>query len=248
MSKAIRMAKHIAVEKEIKSAWEKIKAETFKVFKGSDLFVGMEKTYTPKSDSEEPLPPVKKEAVTTVSERLTWTQKFMVPLLDYELTRDAGNMSAKADIKIGDNVIISQVPVTTLLSLEKRLKELREIYDSAPTLDLSREWKKSPQNPRFMQHGPVTTYRSKKVTKGVILAPATEKFPANVEKVVEDVQIGTFQETILSGALSPGDKAKYLNRIDQLIAAVQVAREEANEVMVTPTQMGNDLLKFIHAD
>lgn len=248
MAKTIRMATHIAVEKEVKSAWEKIKAETFKVFKGSDLFVGMEKTYTPKSENEEPLPPAKKEAVTTVSERLDWTQKFLIPLLDYELTRDSGNMSAKADIKIGDSVLVAQVPVTTLLSLEKRLKELREIYNSAPTLDQSRKWDKNPQNPRFLQYGPVTTYRTKKVTKGVILAPATKEHQALIEKVVEEVQIGTFQETIWSGALTPGDKAKYLDRIDKLITAVQVAREVANEVMVTPAQMGDALLKFIHAD
>ena len=248
MVKTIRMAKHIAIEKEVKSAWEKIRAETDKVFKGSDLFVGMEKTYTPKNENEEPLPPVRKEAVTTVNERLTWTQKFLIPLLDYEFTRDSGNMSARADIKIGDNVLVSQVPVTTLLSLEKRLKELRGIYDSAPTLDLSRKWEKSPQNQRFMQFGPVTTYRTKKVTKGVILSPATKEHPAQVERVVEEVQIGTFQETVWSGALTPGDKAKYLERIDQLIAAIQVAREEANEVQISPVQLGDTLLKFIHAD
>ena len=247
MAKAIRMAKHIAAEQGLKTAWEKIRAETDKVFKGTDLFVGVEKTYTPKTENEEPLPPVKKEAVTTVSERLEWTQKFLIPLLDYELTRDTGNMSAKADIKIGDIVLVAQVPITTLLSLEKRLKDLRGIYDSAPTLDMSRKWEKSVQNPRFQQYGPITTYRTKKVTKGVILVQPTKEHPAQVERVVEEVQIGSFQETTWSGALSPGDKAKYLARIDQLISAVQMAREDANEVMVTPTQIGEALLKFIHA-
>ena len=248
MAKSIRMSKHIALEQGLKTAWEKIRAETDKVFKGTDLFVGMEKTYTPKTESEEPLPPVKKEAVTTVSERLEWTQKFLIPLLDYELTRDTGNMMAKADIKIGDTVLVAQVPVTTLLSLEKRLKDLRGIYDKAPTLDMSRKWEKSPQNPRFMQYGPITTYRTKKVTKGVILVQPTKEHPAQVERVVEEVQIGVFQETIWSGALSPGNCAKYLARIDQLIAAVQEAREDANEVLVSPMQIGDALLKFIHAD
>ena len=245
---AKKLFKLIACEKEIKSAWEKIRNETLKVFKGASLFMGREKIYQPLKDDGKPLPNEKKEVVTTVEERLAWTAKFLFPLLDYELTRDSGNQKAHAKLTVNGVVIAETVPVTFLMLLEKRLKELREVYDAIPTLDLSGKWETCQNNKKLFQFGPITTYRTEKVTKGVTLAPATDKYPAQVEKVVEDVAIGTFKETLFSGAIQPGVKAKYLERIDQLIAATQTAREDANEEEVTDKKIGDNLVKFIHAD
>jgi hypothetical protein len=241
-----KLFQHIASEPELKGACEKITAETLKVFKGADLFNGLTKNYVPKESDGDPLPPEKKELVTTVEKRLDWMRPFIEKMIDYEVTRDKTNTSAKADIRVGDVALAKDVPVTTLLSLEGRLKALRNVYDSMPTLDMSKRWELEAGTVDVFRHGPVLQYRTAKKTKVVVLHVPTKEHPAQVKDVVEDVMIGTFDTTYTSGAVMPGVKASLLGRIDRLIEAVKDARMRANEVQVEGVAIGEALFDFIH--
>lgn len=242
---AKKLFQHIAVEPELKGAHEKMRAETLKVFKGSDLFVGFSKEYSPKDADGDKLPPERKEVVTTVNKRLEWTSKSVIELLDYEMTKDVANMQAKASLEVDGKVIAENVPATTLLSLEKRLREVREYYDAIPTLDMAKAWKPE-DNSDIFKFGPVVQNKTAKKTVALTLAPATKEHPAQVKDFVEDVTIGHFETMNFSGALHPGNKAGYIERIDKLIVAVKGARMRANEVATTDAKIGKSIFDYIH--
>lgn len=236
----------IVTEPEKRGQYEKIRGETIHVFKGGDLFKGLRKSYEPKASDGDPLPGDEKQIVTTVAKRLAWTEKYVVEMMDYEATRDKTNMKAKADIVVNGVVLVKDLPATTLLSLEKRLKEVREYYDRIPTLDLSQVWDLIKGSEDTYQHGPEVQHRYVKQTSGVILAPATDKHQATVKEVTVDVHVGDFKSTHFSGEMQPGDKANFLSRIDGLITAVKEARQKANEAEVEELKVGQALFNYIH--
>lgn len=243
----MKMPELLALEPEKKGAAQKILAETLKVFKGQDLFFGRTKTYQPDEENGEPLPEERKELVTTVNERLAWNAKPVIEMLDLMVSKDKTNQKTVADLTLGSKTI-KGLPATALLALEKRLREIRNVYDAAPTLDMSFQWQRDPQNKDKWINGPTSTYRTAKVTKGVELAKATDKHQALVEKVVEDKKIGTFLTRITSGALHPEQKARYLAKIDQLIELVKQARMTANQVEVDKIEIGKAIFDFIHQE
>jgi len=242
-----KLFKHLAGENEKKTGATKIMAETLKTFRGGDLFFGRFKKYVPLAENGEPLPEERKELVTTVNDRLAWNAKPIIEMLDHMATKDKANQKACADLVIG-RVTIPGVPATCLLALEKRLREIRNIYDAAPTLDMSVQWARSSEHKDKYINGPIKTFRTAKVTKGVELSKATEKHAAQIEKVVEDQTIGTFETTTVSGALHPEQKARYLAKIDQLIETVKAARMDANLVETEKVEVGKAIFDFIHAD
>lgn len=242
-----RLNQHMAIENDKRTAAQKIVAETQKTFKGQDLFYGLLKRYEPKFADGDPLPDDRKELVTTVDKRLDWTKGPIIAMLDHMATKDKTNQKANADLVVDGVTIGTNLPATTLLALEKKLREVRAYYDACPTLDLSVEWKKDEASAGVWVHGPVDSYRTAKQMKPIEIAKPTEKHPGQYEKVVEDVTIGTFHTTRHSGALHPGKKAEYLSKIDKLIEAAKDARMRANQAEVEKVEIGAKIFDFIHS-
>ena len=90
----------------------------------------------------------------------------------------------------------------------------------------------------------VTTKTEKKVTP-VILYPATEKHPAQIEKVTEDVPVGTFTLSVISGATTAIQKANVIAVLDDLIIEVKKARTRANSVEVQKVYIGKTLTDLV---
>lgn len=244
----MKLFQHVVNAPEVKGAWDKIKAETLKTFKtGHGIFVGFVKTYAPKVEGGDPLPDERKELITTVPDRLRWTLKFLAPLLDFEYTRDKANASASADLVVNGVTLAKAVPATTLLGIEKRLRELRDVFEAAPTIDLAQNWKGIADQPERFQYGPTQTYRTAKKTQAVVMSPATDKHPAQVKDVVEDVTIGTFTTTHYCAGLQPGEKARLMERLDSLLEATKAARMQANEATVTPSAIGKTVTDWLLA-
>ncbi len=241
---AEKLHQHLAAKKEVEQGYEKIKQETLKVFKTSDKVEGLQKDYTPFDDAGQKVPPEKKEVVTTVPDRLRWFWNHATALIDFRATSDATNCEAKAKLEFG-GVDFGELPTTFLLALEKQLEELRAIYDSVPTLDMTRDWKASSRKDIF-QHGPLDSFKSTKKTTAVVLYEATKEHPAQIKEVTEDIQIGRFSTTYFSGAVSPQDKADWLQRIDNFIVAVKKARMKANEVEIVDIVVGEKIFQAIH--
>jgi hypothetical protein len=228
---------------EVSGQYSKIKQETLHVFSGGDLFKGMSKEYSPKDAEGDQLPPEKKNVVTTVKERLEWTEKPVCAMLDFEASRDRTNQKAVADLDVDGIVIAKALPVSFLLSLETRLQEIRAYYDAIPTLDMAKDWK--PEG-RLQKNGPHSQGRYIKQTKPIVMHEATKEHPAQIQAVIDDVRVGTWTTTNYSGEASPGEKAEWLGRIDKLIAATKKARMKANETEVDIVTVGKSLFDFVH--
>lgn len=243
---ATKLHQHLITETDTRNGYEKLRNETLKVFKGESLLEGLNRTYRPKDEGGDPLAEEKKEVTTTVPERLAWTRKPAVRQIDFEATRDVANTKAKADLEVNGTVIAKDLPATFLLSLEKRLREIRDYYDAIPTLDMAITWEDTQH--RGIWKNQTKQFRTAKKLVPVVLYEATEKHPAQVKEATEDVMIGIFETTKFSGKVHPGTKAGWLERIDVLIEATKKARMKANEQEVTPVQLAEKLFDFIHED
>jgi hypothetical protein len=59
-------------------------------------------------------------------------------------TQDTGNQSARADIVVDGKVVLANVPVTSLLFLDKQVNDLETFVSKLPTPDPAEEWTHDP--------------------------------------------------------------------------------------------------------
>jgi hypothetical protein len=90
----------------------------------------------------------------------------------------------------------------------------------------------------------ITTKTEKKVTP-VVLYPHSDKHPAQIEKVTEDIPVGTFTLSAISGATTAIQKANVMSVLDDLIIEVKKARTRANSVDVKVVQIGSTITSLI---
>ena len=237
-----KLHQHLSAKTETEQGYEKIKRETFKVFKSVKLD-GLQKQYEPSDDEGQKVPPERQEVVTTVPDRLNWFAKRATALFDFRATSDMTNCIAKAPLEFG-GVDFGELPTTFLLALEKQLEELRGVFDAIPTRDLTREWEGSARRHVF-KHGPLDSYKHTKETSAVTLYDATKEHPAQLKEVTKDIQVGKFATTYFSGEAHPQEKANWLQHIDDFIVAVKKCRMKANEVEVVPTHVGEKIFQAI---
>lgn len=236
----------LAVEPDLKASTQAIISETLNVFKKDEHFSGFQKTYHPWKEDGDKIPPEQKPQVTTVVEKLEHTHKAWARLMDLLFQKDLGNTAAIANLEIDGNLIGLGIPATTLLTMESKLKQLKEIYLAAPTLDPLENW--YPNGDRAYSHktGEAITYRTARVLVPQVLVPATDKHPAQVEKVIKDEQVGEYRAVKYSGKLAPRQKAELLRRIDVALAAVKAARCRANEAEIKgDLQISENLIRYL---
>ena len=76
---------------------------------------------------------------------------------------------------------------------------------------------------------------------------ATVEHPAQVEFFHEDVNIGTWSQTLFSGAIKVDRKKVLMERVKQLLDAVKVAREHANMTDVKVEKTAEKIFDFVFA-
>ncbi len=84
----------------------------------SDLLSGIARSYKPKDELGEQLPPESKLVQFKVDEGIAKITKSLVEMFDVVATQDWANCEAKADVVVAGKVVIKAVPVTHLLFLE----------------------------------------------------------------------------------------------------------------------------------
>jgi len=240
----------LAVEADLEGKYKRVTEETRKTFKDRpNHFIGSVRTYHPFDDDDKVDYPEEYQALaTTVSERLEYTAKSVIPYFDALLQKESTNQTAKADLVVDGEVIAEGLPATFLLGMESRLKYLRGIYEQIPTLPVSVEWEKDEsrgKNVYRMSH-PDEKLKTAKQFKSQVLYEATEHHPAQIEKWDENVAVGKFVKHIWSGAISSAEKAELLGKIDKLITAVKKARQRANTTPVIKVHVGEKIMDFIH--
>lgn len=208
------------------------------------LLSGISRTYQPLDDEGEQFPPESTRVQVKASDVLDEIAATTARLFDLTITKDAGNTVAKADIKIGEQVIVADVPVTTLLFLEKQLTDIATIVAKLPVLDPSEDWHYD-DNADLYATSPTKTIKSKKIPRNHVKAVATDKHPAQVEVWMEDVLVGNWTTVKFSGALPAKNVNALKERVRLLQEAVKVAREEANSTQVTDRKMGEAIFSYI---
>ena len=213
------------------------------------LFEETRKTFKPNEEQAVSQVEEQKDIQSTVIREIEWIKPSLAKALDLAYQVDVANTQAKADVVTEDgDILLKAVPATTLLQLEKRVAEWKDLIDSIPTLDPAKGFQKDEARGRgFYKARDVTKPRTKKVPEVITLAQATREHPAQTQLVQIDKPIGTILEQEWSSLITPGMKADLLDQVETLLRAVAKARAKANEhdIDVTDKKIGGELLDFV---
>lgn len=241
----MRQNQVIAIEKGAKAKAERALTDSHHRLAQSALLTGLTRVYTPRDEDGEKQPPEQKLVQCRATEELVEIINPLAAYFDVTATKSITNTVAKADVVVDDKVIVENAPVDLLLFLEKQLVGLHTYVAKIPVLDPSEEWKWDSNRVCYVTDTK-QQMRTKKLLRNHVKAEATPQHPAQVELYTEDVQIGTWDATKMSGAMPGHVKLETLERVERLQAAVKQAREEAN---MTETKMVNNfgerVLRFL---
>lgn len=237
----------IAIESSSKARRHSFMSEVYKRIQKPDLFTGHTRVYHRRDEDSEDLPPETKNVQHTVVSILQETQAVLQEHFSVIAQKDWGNCTARGQLIVDGVVVAADIPVTYLLFLEKELTDVRTFLETLPVPENTEHWYEDPTTGLY-KTDPVPTHRTKKVQRPIVLYDATEHHPAQTQLITEDVIAGTWHTTKYSSGLSAVRKAQLVSRVEKLIRAVKLAREEANtmELTATPT-IGEAVLGYLFA-
>jgi hypothetical protein len=229
---ATKLNQIIAVETGVKATVLRDFTDTHHMLLKPALLAGISRTYQPKDEDGDELPPESTLAQVGCEQVLSMTAVLLSRLFDVTATKDWANCEARADVMVDGRILLPDVPVPYLLFLEKQLVGLHTFVKKLPVLDPSEKWEFDEAANRWATPQ-VKTVRTKKVPRNHVKAEATERHPAQVETYFEDVPVGYWTTVKFSGALPARRVAELTERVEKLQQAVKFAREEANAIEVT---------------
>src|SRR3954467_9847682 len=112
----------IAVEKGIKSESLRDLTDAHQLLQKPALLSGISRTYRPKDEEGEQLPPESTRVQVKAEDIIRETTAILTRLFDVTATKDWTNCRARADVVVDGQTLLhhSQVPATYLLFLEKQ--------------------------------------------------------------------------------------------------------------------------------
>jgi hypothetical protein len=234
----------IAVANSRKSEAQGNITQVYKMLQKEVLLEGISRTYQPKDEDGEVFPPENKRVQITVRDALTDVKAIMANLIDLVATQDVGNCEAKGDVIVGDVTILSQVPVTHLLYLEKQMEHLCTVTKKLPVLSTESKWSYD-ENAGCYATDTVRTGKTKKVPRPIVKYDATKEHPAQTEMFNEDITIGYWDQVKYSGAIPETERRELLERVISVRDAVKQAREAANSSEAKQQNFGTQLVEYI---
>jgi hypothetical protein len=239
-----RLNQIIAIEKGIKSRSVQELSAAQQALQKPALLSGIARTYRPKDEDGEPLPPESNKVQVKAEEIIRQTVEILTKLFDVSATKDWTNCRSRADVIVDGQTLLNQVPVSYLLFLEKQLVDLHAFIKKLPVLDTSETWTFDPSTDCWATE-PVQTIKTKKVPRNHVKAEATEHHPAQVEVYYEDITMGYWRTVKFSGSLPASRVNQLLERVEKLQHAVKFAREEANNIEVEEQQIGQRVFQYL---
>ena len=239
----------LAIEKTAKAVNGEIVTNAYQQVTKTALMEGLARTYTPKDDDGDQLPPETKNVQNTVEEILKVVTGAHTKIYDITATKDYANCSGKAtaDVVVSGAMLVKDAPAVFLLFLEKQLSDMYTVIKKLPTLDPAERWSYNGEQSLYVTP-PVGTTKTKKVPRNHVKAEATDKHPAQVETFSEDVVVGTWNTVKFSGAITVARRRQLLERVETLQEAVKFAREKANGTEAPNVSVGEDIFNYILAD
>lgn len=191
---------------------------------------------------------------TTVPREIEWIRPMLQKAMDASYQVCEGNMGARGAITLEDGTVIAaNVPATALMELGHRLKDLQTFVAGIPTLDPAKGFKLDPARSSdgdVFQAREERKPKTRKNKRGLLLSPPTDKHPAQVTLIEEDIPIGYYLEQEWSGLVTPARKADLLGRVEDLVRATKQALSRANEIEleVSTHKIGSKLLTYVFAE
>ena len=212
-----------------------------------DMVTGIIRKYQPLDETGDKLPPEFKPVPVSMPDLLKELRGYVEKYYDEYLTLETGNQGANADVVVDDTVILERVPATVLIMLKQQLENLRTMIGRLPILPADKEWEWD-ANKNLWCTKPIETMRTQKTVKPVVLYEATDKHPAQVEKVNVDQPVGTWTTYHLCSALPAQVQKEAMDRVQKLMDAVQVAHAKANSTEVDKQHMGRAIFRYVFGD
>lgn len=238
----------LAAEGTAKTQADKCRGDLLATFeKKRHLFGETRVTFVPNTEGATAVTEQQSDLQSTVRSELGWITDIWSKSLDAAYQVAESNMSARADVVLDNGtILLTQVPATALLELEKRAGEMHALIMAIPTLDPAKGFVLDGERGKWIYRArEVHKTRTKKIQKPVVLYEATKEHPAQVQLVSEDVPVGTIHEQEWSGLITPAEKADMLNRAEELRRAFKTARARANEATASTAKVGDALLKYV---
>jgi hypothetical protein len=227
----------LAVEKTVKGKREDEFTKLYQGVQKVDLVTGMARTYQPKDDDGEKLPPENKKVQIRIEDAVQKTISLMKEVFNVTAAKDVTNCNAKADVVVDGEVLLKGVPATHLLWMEKKLLSFSEFINKLPVLAQDTSWTMD-EGQGLYRSSPSESIKTKKKEEWKVIVPPTPQHPAQTQKMVEDVTVGTWTTTALSGAIPESRKRQLQERCEKFMRAVKEARETANQTEVVDLPTG----------
>jgi hypothetical protein len=238
----------IAIEKGAKATAERAITDSYHRLQKHDLLIGLARSYEPIDEDGESYPSEQKLVQVKLTEELVKLIGPMGKFYDIVATKVRTNTKARADVVVDGETLVAGAPVELLLFLEKQLVNLHTLIAKLPVLDPAEEWTWD-GNRGCQVTQPKKQIRTKKVRRNHVMAPATKEHAAQVEVYTEDIQVGTWTVTKMSGAMPADDRIAMLGRVEALQIAVKQAREQANmEEAAYEEGFGERVLRFLFGE
>jgi hypothetical protein len=239
----------LAVESNLKTQAETTRSELVNTFdKKRHHFAKKVVTFFPNEEGAKETTEEQLDLQTTVGQELVWIGEKLAAALDVSYRVAEGNTAARADIVLANGeTILSSVPATALLELEKRVAEILTLVKAIPTLDPAKGFQLDPNEGEGVYRAREDRKpRTRKVQEVLTLAQATDKHPAQAQVISTDKVIGTVVTQEWSGLITTAAKGQMLDRVEDLKRAVKAARSRANETNVeSDRSIGKILLSYV---
>lgn len=243
----------LAAEKTPLASWNTLFEETLSKFKNpGSYFSGHSKSLkmieeNPANAALEASARDEKALATNVYDTLEYAFTIYAKHEDLQYQKNATNRVATGTVMWRGKPLLSDMPVDELLGLEARISKIKQLVLAAPTLDASKHWTENPQLGKFVWEtkSPEETTKTEKVMTPVVMAPATDKHPAQVQAVTKDVVVGKYTTIHRSGACTAVQKSEAIKVMDELLIEIKQARMRANETEATKDKIAQRLIDII---
>lgn len=243
--KKLKLHQLLAISNGEKSRAKSDLDKCMRAFGQAGLFYGMNREFRAIDDEGPKLPRERTKVQLTVGQLLEDVMRTTGNEFNVEYQKDCTNQEAKADVIIDGKILVHSAPVSFLLYLEKQLNQLMGLVKAIPLLDTADDWNYD-TNAGTFKTDPQEKLKTQKKQKPIVMYEATDKHPAQVQMVSEDVPVGSWVETKESGAVPATDGKKAFLRVQELLKAVQTAREEANsQEVVAFDDVGDAILNHV---
>jgi hypothetical protein len=234
----------LPILKSVQKNSEKIKEAVYHKVQKATLFAGVSKTYEPEEEDGLVYPSETNAVTYKVADMI---EEFIASLSEYydlASAQDYTNTFASADVVVDGVTLLSKVPVSYLLFLEKQLIDIRTFVGKLPRIPIDKQWEYDIKQGYYCTP-PRKTLKYKKTTTFVIAAPATVEHQAQVREVSKDIVEGYWTTIEYSSGITDEDAKQILKRVEKLITAVIQARQEANSVDVTEKKCSDKIFGYL---